>query len=326
MSVNQSQETCSTALKNCPLRKLYEFLEHLDPVIGRIGGRRFIVQKPLLPGTLSMNDIVQRLETIWKDLSKRTQALDQNSVEAILSTITKIHEKDKEASEKLNKKNFLIRIFTAIRSFFGNMRFNRKEILASIEKAAKGNLSHGKIEANTPVSVPIGKAEDKPRAPAVEKPPGKKEEIDPIAEHESKVAALIKAVSLIDSNNYNQTKQLIVNSANDIVCEAIRRSISDGQWSVFLATMGSNKLLLVFKAAAQKALNSNDYQLFTLLFSRSLQQCSKEEVINITKLATNGSEDKIEIIRAGLSKHLSDVMWIKIYENILNDVKSNSGT
>lgn len=306
MSVPNSQEICSLALNKCLLEKLPGFVEHLEPVIGKAGGRRFIEyplgeQNSSLQGTVSMNDVVKRLDIVWKDLSKGTNALDRQSVEAVLNTVTKIQEKDNEANVKLKEKNILIRLFTAIRSFFGNIGFNRKDILESIEKAARANLAVLNSLSQNP-----------------ETESTKKEAAHTIAEQEAKVEALILALSQLSSNNYAKTKQILENSANDIVCAAIRRSIITNQYGVFLATMSEDKFESVFRTAAKEARDSNDYQLFALLVSRSHMLCAKPKIIDIVKSAISGSKDKLEILRLEVNKNLSDDALINTYGFLLD--------
>ena len=140
-------------------------------------------------------------------------------------------------------------------------------------------------------------------------------------EAEANIKALILALSKLDSDNYKKTKQFLVDSPDEIVCAAIRRSIENKEYATFLATMGDVKFESVFRTAAEEAHKSNDYQLFALLVSQSSISCRKQIIIDIVKEATNGNKAKIEILRSEVNKHLKHLdnpTLINIYGSILD--------
>lgn len=113
---------------------LFYFLHALNPDIGKWGGRRFCVTDR--SDSLSLNDIVKRLDAVYKT-SAKDDLTDQKNV---MELIKKIKNKDLLANQLLVRKGIFIRILTAVKRWVGNFGFNRQKILDNIEKEATNSI------------------------------------------------------------------------------------------------------------------------------------------------------------------------------------------
>lgn len=119
-----------TQLHECkqPL-ELHTFLNGwIDPKIGLFfGGRRFVRTGEI--GSISLNDIVKQFKAIHQNAPKDIETLKiEKEIHRTIYTL------DCCANEYLSTKSYFIFLATAIKSFVGNLFFNRNKILYSIKR------------------------------------------------------------------------------------------------------------------------------------------------------------------------------------------------
>ncbi|MFA6915871.1 MAG: hypothetical protein WC222_05700 [Parachlamydiales bacterium] len=115
--------------------ELQAFLyKKITPDIGRFfGGRRFVLLGE--SGSLSLNDIVKQFKAIHQNSPKNKDIL---KIEKDIDE--KIYRLDSNANELLNNKNYFVFIITTIKSFIGNLIFDRDQILDSIREEIGSEL------------------------------------------------------------------------------------------------------------------------------------------------------------------------------------------
>jgi hypothetical protein len=109
------------------LSGLIHLLNHLESTkIGFFGGRRFKYDSPEFIGELSLNDIVQKFDSLRDQIP--------NDVDNALKIRDRIHQLDEEADEKLNSKetNAFSRWLTKVKSSFSSIFSPPKETQISM--------------------------------------------------------------------------------------------------------------------------------------------------------------------------------------------------
>ena len=117
------------------LENLNNFIDILQAKeIGLFGGRKFIQKNISLQylegygknGELSLNDIVRKFDDLRDEIATKGQVT--------LEIRRKIHQRDEEANDKLEKTNIFTRILTAFRSTFGSSSRKREKVLLELAK------------------------------------------------------------------------------------------------------------------------------------------------------------------------------------------------
>ena len=127
--------TASEVLKGCnDVNSLLKFVKSLNPQIGTWGGRRFTNEKKE-GGSICINDVILRLNTLYPILPKTEN--DQKNVESL---ITEIQSKNKQADSLRDNSSLLMRILTAIKSWFASFSVNRNHILSDLSLAISTEL------------------------------------------------------------------------------------------------------------------------------------------------------------------------------------------
>lgn len=113
------------------MKDLKKFTHDLSPSIKPLGGRRLACSgKNSLKGSVSFNDVVKRLEEIYKSTPK--DQLDPSFILHTIDIIQDVQTKDEECHSKLKSTNIVTRILTAISQLFGNLTYNRRNALKKI--------------------------------------------------------------------------------------------------------------------------------------------------------------------------------------------------
>lgn len=133
------------------LENLNVFLENLDPMIGRFGGRRFVSRKTAKEGSICYNDLIKKTDEIFKKFK-------ENNNPPIYGDNSKVNLQEKQILKKLKHLNdsannikcsILIRLITKIKSLWGKLFIDRVFILRSLETVAY----NGELRKVTPKEV-----------------------------------------------------------------------------------------------------------------------------------------------------------------------------
>lgn len=108
------------SLKECKnVDEFNDYIKKLKPKIGRLGGRRFGKH------SYSMNQIVATLEKLANTTSATNQAFN------------KVEKLNDRANKKLSNKSTIVKALTSLRQFFGNINFNKNEIIKNLKAKYK---------------------------------------------------------------------------------------------------------------------------------------------------------------------------------------------
>lgn len=106
------------------LEEFQKFLNQIEPQLGLLGGKYYKHEER----NYILNEIVKEFKEIVK--SDISSEYDLNLLEdKIKEVIKKINELENKGNEKLNNANFLPKVLTSIRQFFGNLLFDRNKEL-----------------------------------------------------------------------------------------------------------------------------------------------------------------------------------------------------
>ena len=135
------------------LEKLSSFIDDLEAQeIGLFGGRKFKQKENVessLEGELTLNDIVKRFDELKGEIATKGQVT--------LEIRRKIHQRDDEANDKLEKTNIFTKIMTALRStIFGSSpkvtgvglysrEWTREQVLQELAKSFDENSLEKKL-------------------------------------------------------------------------------------------------------------------------------------------------------------------------------------
>lgn len=113
------------------IKKLKNFTNDLSPIVKNLGGRRLvIIEKRSIKGSVSFNDIVKRLDEIFKSTPK--DQIDSSFILHTIDVMQDMQSKNEECNSKLKSTNIVTRILTLISKFFGNLTYNRENTLKKI--------------------------------------------------------------------------------------------------------------------------------------------------------------------------------------------------
>ncbi|MBN9377647.1 MAG: hypothetical protein BGO14_11160 [Chlamydiales bacterium 38-26] len=113
------------------MKDLKKFTHDLYPNIKNLGGRRLVCSgKNSLNGSVSFNDVVKRLDEIFKSTPK--EQIDASFFLYTIDIMQDVQTKDEECNSKLKSTNIVTRVLTIISQFFGNLTYNRKNTLKKI--------------------------------------------------------------------------------------------------------------------------------------------------------------------------------------------------
>lgn len=113
------------------MKDLKKFTHDLSPHIKNWGGRRLVCSgKNSLKGSVSFNDVVKRLDEIYKSTPK--DQLDPSFILNTIDIMQDVQTKDEACNSKLKSTNIVTRILTTISQFFGNLTYNRGNALKKI--------------------------------------------------------------------------------------------------------------------------------------------------------------------------------------------------
>mgnify|MGYP001145905139 FL=1 len=120
-------------LKNCPsLESLLKILVKDQPAfkveVGHFGGRHFKLIQGKETQAFRLNDVVKCLKNVEKNPKNPSDAFYVYNLNKVISEL------DSQGAEELSKKNALLRILTAVKSWVGGIGFSRKKALEAIGK------------------------------------------------------------------------------------------------------------------------------------------------------------------------------------------------
>lgn len=113
---------------------LHEFVNELSPKIGEYGGRRYTYKK--LRGSICYNDLLRKANVVFKK-SLQNGKVDYQDIDKGKMILQSIENRRLKANEELaQNSSTLIKVMTAVKSFFGCLLFNRKDVLKSLSSLA----------------------------------------------------------------------------------------------------------------------------------------------------------------------------------------------
>lgn len=114
------------------LESLHKILVKDQPAfkveVGHLGGRHFKLIQGKETQSFRLNDVVKCLKNVEKNPKNPSDAFYVYNLNKVISEL------DSQGAEELSKKNALLRILTAVRSWVGGIGFSRKKALDAIGK------------------------------------------------------------------------------------------------------------------------------------------------------------------------------------------------
>jgi len=253
------------------------------------GGRRFSV--PGEKGTVALNDIVKKIGEVFD--AKETLP-EYNEVTR--KTIEKIREIN--AISNLNLKDKLPlsfpRILTAIRSFFGNLGFNRNKVLDNISKTVEEHLKKNKETSPK-----------KPFATEIEL----NEETKPL--DKLSVKQIIDTIKIDDKKLLTDTDTALVNRQTQLNISAV-----DVLKTKFSDALKKNDMGPIEEAF--RAVNKGDHKID--LIALTIAQCFRPDPYDRNRKPLAVTAELIE--KLPWNPEIKEALLPTIYSELLSDVVS----